>query len=166
MSEFRLTYADALRARVHDSRDNMIALGPSPRPLTDEPDGTNVALVSTNNLPHNAILSDQDNPYKLWDGETSTLAPFLAELEITLSAHDSALYTFAVEFYAMLSNGKTVLSYRGQAAQLDGVLPRPAYTWTTPAPGGDASYGVDHVTVVNKHSITTRLVSQSVTQRS
>jgi hypothetical protein len=50
----------------------------------------------------------------------------------------------------MLSNGKTVLSYRGQAAQLDGALPRPAYTWATPAPSDDASYGVDHVTIVNK----------------
>ena len=126
MSESRLSYADALRARVNDTRLDMIALGPT-RPQTNEPNGTNVALVSTNILPHNSVLSDQDNPYKLWDGEKSTLAPFLAELEITLSAHDSALYTFAVEFYAMLSNGKTVLSYRGQAAQLDGALPRPTY---------------------------------------
>ena len=149
MSEFRLSHADATRSRTDASRLDMIALGPT-RPLTNEPDGINAALVSTNILPHNAVPSDQDNPYKLWDSEASTLAPFLAELEITLSAHDSALYTFAVEFYAMLSNGKTVLSYRGQAAQLDGALPRPVYTWATPAPSDDASYGVDHVTIVNK----------------
>ena len=55
MSESRLSYADALRARVHDTRDNMIALGPT-RPQTNEPNDTNVALVSTNNLPHNAVL--------------------------------------------------------------------------------------------------------------
>ena len=108
MSESRLSYADALRSRIDASSHDMIALG-LPRPLTNEPDGINAALVSTNTLPHNAVLPIPDNPYKLWDGETSTLAPFLAELEITLSAHDSALYTFAVEFYAMLSNGKTVL---------------------------------------------------------
>ena len=49
MSESRLSYADALRARVHDTRDDMIALGPT-RPQTNEPNDTNVALVSTNIL--------------------------------------------------------------------------------------------------------------------
>ena len=75
MSESRLSYADALRSRIDASRHDMIALG-LPRPLTNEPDGINAALVSTNTLPHNAVLPVPDNPYKLWDGETSTLAPW------------------------------------------------------------------------------------------
>ena len=66
----RLSCADALRSRIDASRHDMVALG-LPRPLTNEPDGINAALVSTNTLPHNAILPVPDNPYKLWDGETS-----------------------------------------------------------------------------------------------
>ena len=128
----------------------MIAPDPPGPPTTDEHDGTisdfPVALVSTNSTAHN---SDPDsNPSITWDGERTTLAPFLTELEMKLSAHDSALYTFAVEYYVMLSNGKTVLAHPGQAAQLDGNLDRPAYSWSDPAPEDADKYGVDHLAVV------------------
>ena len=93
-----------------------------------------------------------NSPDKYWDGDQSTLLTFLSELENTLSTHDTALHTFAIHYYAMLNNGKTVIALPGQAAQLDGAIPRPAYTWGNPAPEDDASYGIGHVEIVMKHN--------------
>jgi hypothetical protein len=137
----------ALRGLATSS--NMVAPdppGPHSRDAVDANSTTvNVTLVSTVPTAHN---TDQPaNPYKVWNGDKSTLAPFLSELDITLSAHDSTLHTFAVEFYAMLTNGKTVLAFPGQAAQLDGAINRPIYDWDNPAPEAGDAYGVDHITV-------------------
>ena len=142
-SSIETTYASTI-SRDADNTSNMVAPGPPGPPPRDAVanDAGVFALVNT------ASSDPSHNPYKLWDGTSSTLAPFLAELDIALSAHDSTLYTFAVEFYAMLSNGKTILSFPGQAAQLDGAMPRPIYTWDNPAPADAASYGVDFLTVV------------------
>ena len=112
-----------------------------------------VALVNTYSTAH---ITDQsvhpNNPDKYWDGDQSTLLTFLSELENTLSTHDTALHTFAIHYYAMLSNGKTVIALPGQAAQLDGAIPRPEYTWGNPAPEDGDSYGVDRITVTVKHN--------------
>ena len=109
----------AAALRGHTNATNMVApddSGPPPRDADLAKNApVNLALVSTNSTAHKS-----DNPFKYWDGDKTTLAPFLSELDITLSAHDSALHTYAIEYYAMLTNGKTVISLPGQAAQLDG----------------------------------------------
>ena len=51
----------------------------------------------------------------------------------------------------MLNNGKTIIVHPGQAAQLDGVLARPAYDWDHPAPEGVADYGIGHIDIVQKY---------------
>ena len=44
-----------------------------------------------------------------WDGERSTLSNWFAQLEYSISSRDPQLYSFAVDFFATLSNGKTVI---------------------------------------------------------
>ena len=75
----------------------------------------------------------------------------MTELNVSLLADDSTLHTFAVEYYAMLNNGKTVLFHPGQAAQLDGALARPIYTWDNPAPEGADLYGISHLDITQKY---------------
>ena len=127
---------------------NMVApVTPGPLPSRNAPTKditVNVTLVST--VPTAHTSEPPKNPYKFWDGEKSTLAPFISELDITLSTEDSTLHTFAVEFYAMLPNGKTIISFPGQAAQLDGAIDRPVYSWDNPAPDAADLYGVDRIT--------------------
>ena len=141
--------------RDPDSTSDMIAPeSPGPPTLDERNDDLRngpVALVVTNSVTNStAHNTDQaSEPNKFWNGERSTLAPFLTELNVSLLADNSALHTSAVEYYAMLNNGKTVLVHPGQAAQLDGQIERPAYTWNEPAPEDAGSYGVDHVTIVN-----------------
>jgi hypothetical protein len=139
--------------RDPDTMSVMVAPGP-PGPLTtDKHDGTvhdvPIALVSTNSTAHNPEQFTEPNTK--WDGNRSKLAPFLEELNVSLLAEDSALHTFAVEYFAMLNNGKTIIVHPGQAAQLDGVLARPAYDWDHPAPEGVANYGVGHIDIVQKY---------------
>ena len=152
----RRSYLDAV-TRDPDITHDMVAPVPPGPPMINEHDGTNddspVALVNTYSTAH---ITDQsvhpNSPDKFWDGDRSTLLTFLSELENTLSTHDTSLHTFAIHYYAMLNNGKTVIAHPGQAAQLDGALARPLYTWGNPAPEDDASYGVGHVEVVTKHN--------------
>ena len=163
-SNTSISYADAVRRGNHDTMNDMVAPGHDPHrdsliTLVADSASAPVALVNTPSTAHNS--DPNSNPYKFWNGVKSTLAPFLEALEITLSAHDSGLYTFAVEYYAMLTNGKTVLVHPGQAAQLDGNLARPVYSWNTPAPEAADQYGVDHVTitqtvVANYHALRLR----------
>jgi hypothetical protein len=143
--------------RDPDTMSDMVAPGPPGPLMTDKHDGTvndvPVALVSTNSTAHiSDTIVHPNNPDKYWDGDQSTLLTFLSELENTLSTHDTALHTFAIHYYAMLSNGKTVIALPGQAAQLDGAIPRPEYTWGNPAPEDGDSYGVDRITVTVKHN--------------
>ena len=64
------------------------------------------------------------HPDQHWDGRRETLGSWFAELETSLSTVSPELYEFAVEFL-LSDRSKTVLFAPGQAAQLDGVLPRP-----------------------------------------
>ena len=145
------SYADAVVHGDHGDHDTMTDMvaprvDPPHGTAITRPDSLPVALVTTNSTAHN--LDQPDNPFKSWDGERTTLAPFLTELEIALSAHDATLYAFAVDYYVILPNGKTVIAHSGQAAQLDGVLQRPEYSWNKPAPEDAASYAVDRTTIV------------------
>lgn len=71
-----------------------------------------VALVNTSHTAHISDLSvHPNNPDKHWDGDQITLLTFLSELQLTLSAHDTALHTFTVHYYAMLPNGKASSPY-------------------------------------------------------
>ena len=119
MSSHR-SYLDAV-LRDPDTTSVMAAPGPPGPLMTDEHDDTvndvPVALVSTNSTAH---ISDNivhpNSPDKYWDGDQGTLLTFLSELQLTLSAHDTTLHTFAVHYYAMLPNGKTVIAHPGRAA--------------------------------------------------
>ena len=140
-------YSDAVAHGNPDATADMAAPRVHPHDSATGINVTNpVALVTTT---AHKFPDPDSNPYQKWDGKRTTLAPFLTELEMNLSAHDSALYTFAVEYYVMLQNGKTVLAHPGQAAQLDGNLHRPAYTWDNPAPENADAYAVDHLAIVN-----------------
>ena len=86
------------------------------------------------------------HPDQHWDGRRETLGSWFRELETVLSALSPQLYMFAVENYVSEHN-KVVIFHRGQAAQLDGVLPRADYTWDHVAPADAASYAVDHAVV-------------------
>ena len=142
------SYADALRDSF-DSSDNMIALQAQPDPTRDAGvanaspgDALNLTLTSTAHNP-----SDQaTDPDLHWDGERVTLPNFLAALELDIS-QSSDLYMFATQFYVPLSNGKTAIVHPGQAAQLDGALARPDYSWYNAAPGDALSYVVDVITI-------------------
>ena len=61
---------------------NMAAPDP-PGPLQRD-DVAPTTLVSTVSTAHQ--LDQSPNPYKIWNGDNTTLAPFLSELDIALSA--------------------------------------------------------------------------------
>ena len=65
-------------------------------------------------------------------GSKETLAAFYKEFETTLSYVSPALYTLAVEGF-IHEQGRTVIFALGQAAQLDGDMPRRPATWDNPA---------------------------------
>jgi hypothetical protein len=74
-------YLDAARRSNENSQHNMVAPGPPQPPSHDDANNAtseNVALVSTEPTAHNMPT----NPYKIWDGDNSTLAPFLSEFDI------------------------------------------------------------------------------------
>ena len=88
------------------------------------------------------------HPDQYWDGRRETLGSWFTEFETTLSAVDSDLYSFVVD-YLVLDRNKIIIFHPGQAAQLDGLIPRPAYSWNHPAPTEEAHYDVPHAIVVD-----------------
>ena len=106
-----------------------------------------LALVNTipTDLTHKAPNSHQPglHPDQHWNGRRETLGSWLTEFETVLSAESPELHEFAVE-YVLSDRAKTVIFFSGQAAQLDGAMPRPPFTWTQPAPTDAASYDVPH----------------------
>ena len=108
-----------------------------------------LALVNTiprsQDLTHQAPSSHQpgQHPDQHWNGRRETLGSWLTEFETVLSAESPELHEFAVE-YVLSDRARTVIFFSGQAAQLDGAMPRPTFTWTRPAPTDAASYEVPH----------------------
>ena len=139
----------------HVSHDDMIALQAQPDPTRDAgvvnaspADALNlVTLTSTAHNPSDQIT----DPDSIWDGERISLANFLESLELVISK-DSELYSFAVNFFVALANGKTAVLHPGQAAQLDGVLPLPSYDWSNPAPEDPAAYAVSRAAVIASYN--------------
>ena len=91
-------------------------------------------------------LSNSQNPPltdQFWDGSKETLAAFYKELETTLSYVSPALYTLAVEGF-IHEQGRTVsvIFTPGQAAQLEGDMPRLLATWDNPASTDPRDYNV------------------------
>ena len=89
----------------------------------------------------------EPHPEHHWNGKRETLGSWLAEFETVLSAVSPELHEFALEFFSTDRN-KTVIFFPGQAAQLDGALPRPDYDWDNPAPSDATEYAVTHDVVV------------------
>ena len=87
------------------------------------------------------------HPEQHWNGKRETLGSWFTEFETVLSAVSPELHEFALEFF-LSDRNKTVIFFPGQAAQLDGALPRPDYDWDNPAPSGATEYAVPHDVVV------------------
>ena len=87
------------------------------------------------------------HPEQHWNGRRETLGGWFAEFETVLSAVSPELYEFAVEYF-LSDRNKTVIFVPGQAAQLDGVLPRPDYSWTSPAPSDPAQYAIPEAVII------------------
>ena len=106
-----------------------------------------LALVNTtpNDLTHKTPNSTQpgQHPDQHWNGRRETLGSWFTEFETVLSAVSPELHEFAVE-YVLGDHAQTVIFFPGQAAQLDGSLPRPPFAWMNPAPTDAASYNVPH----------------------
>ena len=89
-----------------------------------------LALVNTiprsQDLTHQAPSSHQpgQHPDQHWNGRRETLGSWLTEFETVLSAESPELHEFAVE-YVLSDRARTVIFFSGQAAQLDGAMPRP-----------------------------------------
>ena len=66
---------------------------------------------------------------------------WLAELESTIAIQTPHLHTLAVECIVH-DSGRVIIFTAGQAAQLEGDMVRPVYTWNNPAPDDVSSYDV------------------------
>ena len=117
---------------------DMVALYSADRRDLDGVALANTALTET--LPTNTAGT---HPDQYWDGRRETLGSWFTEFETTLSTASPELYELAVEFL-LSDRTKTVILVPGQAAQLDGALPRPDYTWANPAPSDPAACAVQH----------------------
>ena len=112
------------------------------------PDDDDALLLVNTATPDNSTKIAHPDQY--WDGRRETLGSWFAEFETVLSTVSPELYEFAVEFY-LSDRHKTVIFNNGQAAQLDGALPRPDYDWNHPAPSDPAHYDVPHDVVLRAY---------------
>jgi hypothetical protein len=102
------------------------------------------ALINAVQSEH-TVQASPKHPDQHWDGRRETLGGWLEELATVLSATSPQGYELAVEGY-VCDRSHVIICCHGQAAQLDGVLPRHEYTWDNPAPLSptDACYAVSH----------------------
>ena len=114
---------------------------------------TAFALINKNNTDITEKTSvAAHHPEQYWDGERETLGSWLAELGTTLATVSPELYEFAVEFF-LSDRNKTVIFFPGQAAQLDGAIIRPEYSWRDPAPTDAASYTVPDAVIAAAYQL-------------
>ena len=124
---------------------DMVARSPSARSTSRDAAPDSLALVSEAHSPHNSH-SAQPHPDQHWDGRRVTLSSWYAEFETTLSYCSPVLYEFAV--HGMIFDRTiAVIFTEGQAAQNDGAMPRPDYTWYNPAPSNPTAYNVSPAVV-------------------
>ena len=92
------------------------------------------------------------HPEHHWNGRRETLGSWLAEFETVLSTTSPEVHEFAVEFF-LSDRNKTVIFFPGQAAQLDGAIIRPEYSWRDPAPTDAASYTVPDAVIATAYQL-------------
>ena len=110
-------------------------------PVADASQG----LALYNTVQTDKAVNSALHPEQHWNGRRETLGSWLAEFETVLATVSPELHEFAVEFI-LSDRNKTVIFFPGQAAQLDGAMARPDFTWATPAPSTPATYDVaEHV---------------------
>ena len=139
----------------HESLADMVAAHSASTALTVAHKNTTDALALVNTITtdqsNNPLLNTaSQHPDQYWDGRRETLGSWFTEFETVLSTVSPELYEFAVE-YILSDRTKTVIFIPGQAAQLDGALPRPDYSWATPAPSDTSHYNVPHHVVVDAY---------------
>ena len=109
------------------------------------------AQIATGDPPTSQLSSNPDSTDLtfFWNGTTATLRSFLTELAARVSDDDP---TLAIQGY--VTNSDTIIfPHRAQAAEQDGHLPRPEYTWTNATPTFAASFDDTlRVTVVARHA--------------
>ena len=124
----------------------------APGPQDDEssPDDAHALVNPAQAKP---ISNSQTPPLtdQFWDGSNETLAAFVKELETTLSYVSPALYTLAVEGF-IHEQGRTVIFTLGQAAQLEGDIPRHLATWDNPASTDPGDYVVSDEAIRVAHT--------------
>ena len=91
------------------------------------------------------------HPDHHWNGRRESLGSWLNEFETVLSTVAPDLWSFAVELF-VIHQSRTTICFPGQAAQLDGALPRPHYDWNNPAPVNPNAYMVPDQVVVDAYA--------------
>ena len=86
-----------------------------------------------------------------WDGSDETLRGYVEELQSTITIRAPHLHTLATES-VIHDNGKVIIFCLGQAAQLEGDMPRPPYSWHNPAPIDEASYPITREAIVSAYA--------------
>ena len=76
-----------------------------------------------------------------WNGSDESLRGWVLEFQSTISIRAPHLHTLIVESIVH-ENGRVIIFCLGQAAQLEGDMPRPAYSYENPAPIDADSYPV------------------------
>ena len=127
---------------------DMVAENTRDAPLTT----TSSALALVNTVPSDkATVPTTLHPEHHWNGRRETLGSWLSEFETVLSTTSPEVHEFAVEYF-LSDRSKTVIFFPGQAAQLDGAIDRPEYSWANPAPTDAATYHVpDDVVIAAYH---------------
>ena len=118
-------------------------------PAHTQEDATSLALVNdsaSNNKPLFPLTSSAQTTDLYWDGSDETLRGFVEELQSTLAITSPNLHTLVTES-VVHSNSKVIIFCPGQAAQLEGDMPRPAYDWNNPASIDPKDYPVTRAAV-------------------
>ena len=108
--------------------DNRTALLDMVEPAQANEDATALALVndSASNKPLFPLNSNAQATDLFWDGSDETLRGWIQEFQSTISVRAPHLHTLATES-VVHDAGKVIIFCAGQAAQLEGDMPRPAY---------------------------------------
>ena len=114
-------------------------------------DAAALALVndSASNLNTKPLISLSANAQTTdlyWNGSEEQLRGWILEFQSTISIRAPHLHTLITESIVH-ENGRVIIFCLGQAAQLEGDMPRPAYDYENPAPLDVASYPISREAV-------------------
>ena len=107
-------------------------------------DDTAHALVNDSasvNKPLLPLSSSAQATDLYWNGSDEYIRGWIKEFQSTISVRAPNLHTLATES-VVHDAGKVIIFCSGQAAQLEGDMPRPAYDWDNPAPIDKDSYPI------------------------